>query len=331
MPSAENISYNQLKWNDDANHYKSSYKVEVGEVEYDEDQKSTGKVEIDLNSVLSDSECFYGGLYKVNLMYERTKNSDSGKHFATVYFCKEYSPLNAIQGTGWGYISLGGSQYYPSPTTYTRYWGAEIKVLDLLSYDKLYGKSADGYQQGLLFVGRPRYGINPLGYYYCTKKDNDATKSANSTTNCGTYMSLKSSIANNPTSTYYVDADNPIYNKSEEIDEEVDEIPKGKPVTLENVVEKIYVKNDTKTGAYYPAKYIGHTDVMAENGDIRRYTYEQIHMGDYGKKEDGTAWGTYENEPKVTISSATKNGYTILIRTMMVHMLEKFSEMKPAI
>ena len=67
-------------------------------------------------------------------------------------------------------------------------------------------------------------------------------------------MSLKSSIANNPTSTYYVDADNPIYNKSEEIDEEVDEIPKGKPVTLENVVEKIYVKNDTKTGAYYPAK-----------------------------------------------------------------------------
>lgn len=311
LPSAENISYNQLKWNDDANHYKSSYKVEVGEVEYDEDQKSTGKVEIDLNSVLSNSECFYGGLYKVNLMYERTKNSDSGKHFATVYFCKEYSPLNAIQGTGWGYISLGGSQYYPSPTTYTRYWGAEIKVLDLLSYDKLYGKSADGYQQGLLFVGRPRYGINPLGYYYCTKKDNDATKSANSTTNCGTYMSLKSSIANNPTSTYYVDADNPIYNKSEEIDEEVDEIPKGKPVTLENVVEKIYVKNDTKTGAYYPAKYIGHTDVMAENGDIRRYTYEQIHMGDYGKKEDGTAWGTYENEPKVTISSATKNGYTI--------------------
>lgn len=311
LPSAENISYNQLKWNDEANHYKSSYKVEVGEVEYDEDQKSTGKVEIDLNSVLSDSECFYGGLYKVNLMYERTKNSDSGKHFATVYFCKEYSPLNAIQGTGWGYISLGGSQYYPSPTTYTRYWGAEIRVLDLLSYDKLYGKSADGYQQGLLFVGRPKYGINPLGYYYCTKKDNDATKSANSTTNCGTYMSLKSSIANNPTSTYYVDADNPIYNKSEEIDEEVDEIPKGKPVTLENVVEKIYVKNDTKTGAYYPAKYIGHTDVMAENGDIRRYTYEQIHMGDYGKKEDGTAWGTYENEPKVTISSATKNGYTI--------------------
>lgn len=73
MPSAENISYNQLKWNDDANHYKSSYKVKVGEVEYDEDQKSTGKVEIDLNSVLSDSECFYGGLYKVNLMYERTK------------------------------------------------------------------------------------------------------------------------------------------------------------------------------------------------------------------------------------------------------------------
>lgn len=311
LPSAENISYNQLKWNDDANHYKSSYKVEVGEVEYDEDQKSTGKVEIDLNSVLSDSECFYGGLYKVNLMYERTKNSDSGKHFATVYFCKEYSPLNAIQGTGWGYISLGGSQYYPSPTTYTRYWGAEIRVLDLLSYDKLYGKSADGYQQGLLFVGRPKYGINPLGYYYCTKKDNDATKSANSTTNCGTYMSLKSSIANNPTSTYYVDADNPIYNKSEEIDEEVDEIPKGKPVTLENVVEKIYVKNDTKTGAYYPAKYIGHTDVMAENGDIRRYTYEQIHMGDYGKNADGTAWGTYENEPKVTISSATKNGYTI--------------------
>lgn len=311
LPSAENISYNQMKWNDDANHYKSSYKVEVGEVEYDEDQKSTGKVEIDLNSVLSDSECFYGGLYKVNLMYERTKNSDSGKHFATVYFCKEYSPLNAIQGTGWGYISLGGSQYYPSPTTYTRYWGAEIRVLDLLSYDKLYGKSADGYQQGLLFVGRPTYGINPLRYYYYTKKDNDATKSANSTTNCGTYMSLKSSIANNPTSTYYVDADNPIYNKSEEIDEEVDEIPKGKPVTLENVVEKIYVKNDTKTGAYYPAKYIGHTDVMAENGDIRRYTYEQIHMGDYGKNADGTAWGTYENEPKVTISSATKNGYTI--------------------
>ncbi len=111
-------------------------------------------------------------------------------------------------------------------------------------------------------------------------------------------MSVKSSIANNPTSTYYVDADNPIYNKSEEIDEEVDEIPKGKPVTLENVVEKIYVKNDTKTGAYYHAKYIGNTDVMAEHGDIRRYTYEQINMGDYGKNADGTAWGTYENEPK---------------------------------
>lgn len=307
LPSAENTSYNQLKWNDDANHYKNSYEIEVGEVEYDEDQKSTGKVEIDLNSVLSGSECFYGGLYKVNLMYERTKNSDSEKHFATVYFCKEHSPLNAIQGTGWGYISLAGSQYYPSPATYTRNWGAEIRVLDPLSYDKLYGKSSDGYQQGWLFVGRPTYGINPLRYYYSSKQDNDATKAANNSLNYGTYMSLKSSIANNPTSTYYVDTDNPIYNKTEDGEEPTN----GNPVTLENVVEKIYVKSDTKTGAYYPAKYIGHTDIMAENGDIRRYTYEQVHMGDYGKKEDGTAWGTYENEPKVTISSATKNGYTI--------------------
>lgn len=307
LPSAENTSYNQLKWNDDANHYKNSYKLEVGEVEYDEDQKSTGKVELDLNSVLSDSECFYGGLYKVNLMYERTKNSDSEKHFATVFFCKEYSPLNAIQGTSWGYISLAGAQYYPSPATYTRNWGAEIRVLDPLSYDKLYGKSSDGYQQGWLFLGRPTYGINPLRYYYYTKKDNDATKSANNSLNYGTYMSLKSSVANNPTSTYYIDTDNPIYNKTEDGEEPT----KGKPVTLENVVEKIYVKSDTKTGAYYPAKYIGHTDIMAENGDIRRYIYEQIHTGDYGKNADGTVWGTYKNEPKVTISAATKNGYSI--------------------
>lgn len=317
LPSAENTSYNKLKWNEDktANHRKSSYKIEVGEVEYDEDQKSTGKVEISIDGLMSSSACFYGGLYKVDLMYERTKNSGSGKHFATIYFCKEHSPLNAIQGTGWGYISLGGSQYYPSPATYTRYWGAEIRVLDPLSYDKLYGKSADGYQQGLLFVGRPTYGINPLGYYYCSKEDNDATRIVTNSNNYGTYMSLKASIANNPTSTYYVDADNPIYNKEEETGEgtgeETDETPKGKSVSLENAVDKIYVKSDTKTGAYYPAKYTGHTDIMAENGDIRRYTYEQIHMGDYGKKEDGTAWGTYENEPKVTISSATKNGYTI--------------------
>lgn len=311
LPSAENKSYNNLKWNEDkaANHYKSSYEIEVGEVEYDEDQKSTGKVEISIDGLMNSSACFYGGLYKVNLMYERTKSSGSGKHFATVYFCKEYSPLNAIQGSGWGYIGYG--QYYPNPCTGLRYWGStDFKSLDLASYDNLYGKSADGYQQGLLFVGRSTYGINPLRYYYYTKKDNDATKAANSSNNYGTYMSLKSSIANNPTSTYYIDTDNPIYNK-EETDEETDETPKGKSVTLENAVEKIYVKSDAKTGSYYPAKYIGHTDIMAENGDIRRYIYEQIHMGDYGKREDGTVWGTFNNEPKVTMSAATKSGYSV--------------------
>lgn len=315
LPSAENTSYNELIWNEDedANNHKGSYTIEVDEVEYDDDQKSTGTVQISLDSVIRKSECFYGGLYKINLMYERTKNSGSGKHFATIYFCKEHSPLNAIQGTNWNYISGGsftGQQYYSNPATDLRNRSGYIS-LGLVEYDKLYGKSSDGYQQGLLFVGRPTYKTNPLGYYYYTKIENDETIGTTNANNYGTYMSLKSSIAANPSSTYYIDADNPIYNKTDEEDEEADETPKGKPVTLENTVEKIYVKSDAETGAYYPAKYIGHTDVMAENGDIRRYTYEQIHMGYYGKSEDGSAWGTYENEPKITINSASKDGFTL--------------------
>ena len=287
----ENEKYNELKWNDNItdSNYITEDIVHPTNIIYDQQKKIKSTVTINLGKYFT----FYGGLYKVELFYERTKNSKTEKHFATIFFAKQHSWYNIMSNIGISNVTRRYPMYdLPNQALYD---DAKDESGNLLHPN----------QTGYFSITRQTYNNTAPQYYYYSRNTNDAYSNTNSYR--GYYYPLKAYIADKPKQTFYLDTDNPIY----------DNLPegtlKGRAVTLTNSYNEIYVYNDEDTGAYYPQIFKGKMDIMAENGDIRTFTRELVQNGSYGDcSENDYNTMNYNNAPNIYQSAATKNGYPII-------------------
>lgn len=318
--NGEPEKYNDIEWNPKSkNLYSFSGYVNPTNIEYNEEtQKSTGTVTINLNPGNSYTGIFYGGYYRVNLFYERTKNSDTYKHFATIYIAKEYSRHNTLSGN---YIS---NFYYSesSPLAWLTYQD---------TYDSTHGTDAQGRQGGYIAYARNAYNYAGLQTYYVDRNGNDCRpgniySNYNYWNGNGLYYALKSYPSKYPSEDsdsdmvdVYIDKDNPIYDPPEE---EVtdpgtegetgeggteEETPRGEKMTLGQYYQSVYVYQNEKDGSFYPTSFNGVMDIMAENGDIRRYTVDCVQKGEFGENGEYTK----ENDPRIVAYSATQGGFPI--------------------
>lgn len=322
---ADGELYNDLRWNKLSSGKRTRYTTVINptDIEYDEQQKSTGTATITLNN----DDFYYGGYYKVNLYYERTKESDNKKHFATVFIAKQHSPINVacIYGAG-AFSSLPGHNGLTGQN----------------DYDSKYGIGEDGYQTGYNVSWYRYYTNNAFGMTYYDRAVNDCRVAPNNGywAGYGYYYALKGYMSPYKGATYYLDQDNPIYYTSdtdvevsdtdvttdtdvtdtdvttdsdvttdtEVTDTDTDsEIPKGRAVTLERYVKEVDVYQNEETGAFYPMLFKCVMDVMAENGDIRRYNSEYIQTGKYGINDESN----FDNDPNIYQTAATKDGYSL--------------------
>lgn len=294
--------YNDMVWNDYIDtHEETKDSIEAVSIElnpfdvvYDEEQKSTGKAKFTIPSSTYKSIMFYGGLYRIDLYCERTKNSNTFKHFATIFVAKQYSPHNTINNPDWWhYLVKRNPYFYYSGNTTNQHTQTE--------YDSTHPK-VDGYQTGYVAFQRPTYNYQNLSFYYYTRSANDS----NTWNGHGIRYGLKGYLSPYSNTSYYLGRDNAEYNYI--LDEESSTAIRGEQKKLENQIKSIYIYQNSETGAYYPMRYEGVLDIMAENGDIRRYTSEYVQNGVYGENDEST----YNNNPVVKLSWANKNGYPII-------------------
>lgn len=274
--------YNDLTWNPDGNKDSMLDTVITShDIVYDEQtQKSTGTATINLGDNIKGM--FYGGYYRLDLYYERTKGSKTYKHFASVFIAKQHSPHNTI-----GTQSLQNVLVKtPSPT---------------LASQNLYDAEHPDEQTGYIAYSRNQYSYSNLWSFYFDRETNDCrANNTNYSQGNGIYYALKGYLPNYPGEDFYLDVDNPIYNSSDDSD-------KGKNVHLNQNYKSVYAERDDRTGAFYPIMFQGVLDIMAENGDVRHYATEQVQTGVYGENDERTK----DNDPNIYIVSATKNGLPI--------------------
>ncbi|MGN0497937.1 MAG: hypothetical protein ACI4F6_02535, partial [Acutalibacteraceae bacterium] len=278
----ETTKYNELEWNDQSgvSTYCGKVTVNPTNIVYDDEQKSVGTATFNLGKYF-----YYGGLYRLDLFYERTKASGSEKHFATIFVAKQHSPRNVV--SYW----TGGSAYS---------WNPAQTLQQQTDWDASH-PPVDGLQSGFYIHKKSAYNNSSPTSFYFSREKNDCLDGTNTSygNGNGAYYSLKGYMGENKDSTVYLDTANPIYNDSE---------VKGKPVTLKNSLQSIEVFSDEETGAYYPMLYHMAMDIMAENGDIRRYDYQFVQNGKFvGNEEE-----FYNNNPNIYQSSASKNGFPIV-------------------
>lgn len=287
--------YNDLRWNPLGNDdILVEGTVTPTNIEYNDQQQSTGTATVSIGT-----HVFYGGYYRLDLYYERTKDSDTKKHFATVFIAKQYSEHNTI-----------GSQYVSDSLRRTPY----STLADQQTYDSTH-PLIDGMQTGYFARARNSYNYTSLWNYYYARESNDCrpgnpNNNTNYSSGNGLYYGLKGYMVKHPVGDIYLDVDNPIYNPEnpEEEQENEDTPPRGKKVTLYNCFKSAYVFRDDTTGAFYPTCFQGVMDIMAENGDIRRYIKEEVQTGAYGENDEYTR----NNPPKIYQTSAKKDGYPII-------------------
>lgn len=287
----DGTKYNDLEWNpdgpiedDDNDGEDTKITIYPTDITYDDEQKSFGVANFQLSQYM-----YYAGLYRIDLYYERTKSSGSAKHYASVFIAKQHSPRNVVSNLVW----WGGY----SPSIYNPYQ----TLVSQTSWDETHPE-VDDMQLGLYayIKGGYSYAIPPTYYYSRLANDCLDGKNTNYASGNGLYYSLKSYLGVSNDSTVYIDTANPIYNDSE---------VKGRAVTLKNSIQSIDVFSDEGTGAYYPRIYHKAMDIMAENGDIRRYDHQFVQFGTYGENDEKN----YNNAPKITQTSATKDGYAIAV------------------
>lgn len=92
----ESVDLNDISPEGTGRGYKLKALRSLKNVEDDVTKHSTGYAKISLSDSF-DGDIYYGGLYRVDLFYERSKDEgwESAKHFATVFFWKEFSSENA--------------------------------------------------------------------------------------------------------------------------------------------------------------------------------------------------------------------------------------------
>lgn len=275
-----NQTYNDLRWNPNVNNESSAFFTKsLSNVTTDPiTHQSVGTVTFELNAtkLLSDTKettdlIFYGGLYRIDLYYERTLNSHNAKHFATVFIVKEYSPVNTNNNM---WHNINPTDTYDSQKDYD------------LTHPLIDGIAQGYFSAGIYPEKAPSiYNYEPetgsVKFPYYTRISND---SAN-----GEYYALKGYIGNGAKTEITLGKDN---------------IGGAVTKTLYNQLQSIHIYQDDETGAFYPVRYKTEMDIMAENGDVRRYTYDLVHYG-YFREDNSEFCGT---PPTISVSSINKNG-----------------------
>ncbi|MBQ8133838.1 MAG: hypothetical protein IJ192_05480 [Clostridia bacterium] len=305
--------YNELEWNFDIEYDNNDSTTNPKYTEYityptdtylDDEKKIHGTVTFNLGDS-GKNKTFYGGLYRVDLFYERTKTDKDDnnynydyvewKHFATVFYAKEHSPYNILSNSSNSPLTArytGNNAFLTRLPIYTNPGNDTKSMAAQGAYDREHDPDI---QTGYLAVKRTMYQWNPVLYYDYARTEND-TK----TDNRGYYYAYKAYVAKARGEDFVLNQHDP---------EESQRITKH----LENRYKEIYVYCNEATGAYYPQIFKGSMEIMAENGDIRKYTTELVQNGTYGNyPENNGNKATYDNAPNIYQTAATKGGYPII-------------------
>ncbi|MBQ3664570.1 MAG: hypothetical protein II919_00510 [Lachnospiraceae bacterium] len=234
---------------------------------------------------------YYGGLYRVDLYYERTHNGGEGtkKHFATLFFYKQHSPQN-------------NQNYSKSQWYYTSY---NNSIVDYSNWDE--GSNQYSYS-GYLQKNDYRNSEKVKDYSYYTPFKNDYLNNTfmipydNSRANGWfSYYSPKAYVGNRILSGGTI---SPIVYQTNTDSPNTDKV---KTITLGDTLDRIDVMaihDPEGVDTYYPASYHWYSDIVSESTkNTRHCEYELVSNGTY--KINQTV-KNFQNAPAITIKSAKK-------------------------